>query len=438
MFGKECIQENKYTYLYKGEIPIPPLSMVDDIVCITECGYQSARMNSFLNCKTSTKKLQFGASKCKKMHIGKKHEDFKCHPLYVDNWEEKENKNELGKDIIEDICVGKVCMEEADEEKYLGDIVSKDGRNLKNIKTRVNKGKGIAKRILDILEGIPFGKLYFQVAIILRNSLLVSSVMCNSETWFSVTKSELELLETADLMLLRSILGTPKTVPKELLYLELGILPMRDVIRQRRLNFLHYILNQGSETMLFRVFEKQCKDRNKKDWVSNVLADLEELGLNVTFATIQQTCKVNWKNMVKNIIKEKAFRRLETMKQTHSKAKFLKYQKLEMQDYLMPNDIEKITKEEVQLIFKMRGNITNLKMNMKNQYESFECEVCESEDENQKHVYECKKIWELKNEKKGHLQKYEDIMTGNVKDKIKIARIFKENMKIHEEFKISK
>ena len=152
------------------------------------------------------------------MHIGKNHEEYKCHSIFVDKWEEKEDKVDNGKEIIEDICVGKVEMENSEEEKYLGDVVTKDGKNLKNIQARVNKGRGIVKRILDILEGIPFGKLYFQVAIILRNSLLVSSMLCNSETWFNLTKAELELLETVDVILLRTILGASKGVPKEMIY----------------------------------------------------------------------------------------------------------------------------------------------------------------------------------------------------------------------------
>ena len=143
MFGKECIEENKYTYIYKGEVEIPPLSMVDDIICVSECGFKSVMINSFLSCKTRTKKLQFGSGKCKKMHIGKKHEEYKCHSIFVDNWKEVDGIDEAGNEVIKDICVGKVKMEEAEEEKYLGDTIAKDGRNLKNIQARVNKGKGI-------------------------------------------------------------------------------------------------------------------------------------------------------------------------------------------------------------------------------------------------------------------------------------------------------
>ena len=251
--------------------------MVDDILAISECGFKSTMVNSFLNCKTSTKKLQFGGNKCKKMHIGKQLEDFKCHPIFVGNWKEEDSNDITGEHVVNDIFLGKVEMEDTEEEKYLGDIISKDGRNLKNIKARVNKGKGIVKRILDILDSMPFGKLYFQVAILLRNSLLVSSMLCNSETWFNLTKAELELLESVDLMLLRNLLGTTKSTPKEMLYLELGIIPFREIIKQRKLNFLHYILAQDEDSIMFKVFEKQYQERQNKDRVSSILMDLREL-----------------------------------------------------------------------------------------------------------------------------------------------------------------
>ena len=37
--GKECMEMNKYTYRYKGEVDIPPLSMMDDLISISECGH---------------------------------------------------------------------------------------------------------------------------------------------------------------------------------------------------------------------------------------------------------------------------------------------------------------------------------------------------------------------------------------------------------------
>ena len=73
--------------------------------------------------------------------------------------------------------------------------------------------------------------------------------------------------------------------------------------------------------------------------------------------------KAKWKSMVRNSIVQKTFKRLEEMKETHSKVKNLKYVKLEMQDYLIPNNIENMKKEEVQNIFKIRSKVMDVKMN---------------------------------------------------------------------------
>ena len=430
LIGKESLEKHKYTYLYKDEVEIPPLTMVDDVIFVAECGYKSAMANSYMQSKTNSKKLQFGGEKCKKIHVGKK-EEFKCGAMFVDKWNEIEKKNEKnGKIEVEDICVGKEEMEDKEEECYLGDIISKDGKNIKNIKRRIIKGKGIVQRISNILKDIPFGKLFFQVAKILRNSLLVSSLLCNSEAWFKITKSELELLESVDVILLRSILEAPKATPKEMLYLELGVLPLGENIRERRLNFLHYILNQNSESLMFKVFEKQSTTRNKSDWVNTVCDDMEEVGLNVTFVQIQQMSKRRWKNMVKTYVEKNALGKLNDKKKSHSKVKMLEHPNLEMQSYLVPNRLN-VTKEEIQFIFKMRCKVVNnVKMNQQNNHENHECRICEIENESQEHIYECNERLKLMKTEYAKIPKYEKIMNGSIREKIEVSRIFKELMNV--------
>ena len=69
-FGRECLQEKKLLYFYKGEVEVPPLAMVDDLVCISTCGLDSVKMNAFINSKTNLIKLQFGLSKGHRMYVG--------------------------------------------------------------------------------------------------------------------------------------------------------------------------------------------------------------------------------------------------------------------------------------------------------------------------------------------------------------------------------
>ena len=86
-FGKDCMQKNKFLYQYKYSVGIPPLSMVDDLVLISNCGIDSVLMNGFINSKTNQKKLQYGVEKCHKMHVGSK--NHLCPDLFIDSWEVK-------------------------------------------------------------------------------------------------------------------------------------------------------------------------------------------------------------------------------------------------------------------------------------------------------------------------------------------------------------
>ena len=161
-------------------------------------------INSFKICQTNSKKLMFGVNKCKKLHVGNKEFDFKCQDLMIDKWTEVIVKGEYSEESnYTDVFEGEHMMEQKEEERYLGDLISIDGKNIKNVRARINKGSGIVNRILTMLNGIPFGRQYFKVGIILRNCLLVSSMLFNSEAWYNVTSSELELLESIDLSFLR-------------------------------------------------------------------------------------------------------------------------------------------------------------------------------------------------------------------------------------------
>ena len=126
--SKESIEEKKFLYSHK-QVEIPPLSMIDDLACIAETGTKSVEINSYINSKTSIKKLQYGVDKCYQIHVGGK--EHTMPDLYIDNWELKKMNGEW-----KDTYTGKVLMERRDAEEYFGDIISKDGKNSKNILAR--------------------------------------------------------------------------------------------------------------------------------------------------------------------------------------------------------------------------------------------------------------------------------------------------------------
>jgi hypothetical protein len=81
-------------------------------------------------------------------------------------------------------------------------------------------------------------------------------------------------------------------------------------------------------------------------------------------------------------------------------------------------------REEAQLIFRLRCRVTGIKVNLKGKYDTWECSACGNEEETQQHVIECK---ELNRNKSIEDIKYDKLFNGTVIEKLKIAKMFKEN-----------
>ena len=149
--GKECIEEVKFLYNYKDRIPVPPLAMVDDLIAVSRCGTQTVELNAYLNVKTNLKKLQFGEDKCHKMHVGAPNDI--CPDLFIDTWkvnvihEVDSSQYRLSDEVGESYKIDK-----KENEKYLGDVISCNGKNDKNIQKRKEKGFGIISKFLSILD----------------------------------------------------------------------------------------------------------------------------------------------------------------------------------------------------------------------------------------------------------------------------------------------
>ena len=103
-----------------------------------------------------------------------------------------------------------------------------------------------------------------------------------------------------------------------------------------------------------------------------------------------------------------------------------------MQNYLKPSRV-KINQNEIQTIFKLRSRVIDVKQNFRGKYENLECRSCKSEEESQKHVYEC---WNIKenNENERKMIEYENIFGENSKNQAEIAKNFLAILEIRGKF----
>ena len=316
------------------------MGLVDDLFTISTCGFRTNMMNTFINSKTAMKRLQFGTSKCIKMHIGKSCNQTLCRDLFVGGWK---------RDVVTDPVTGKVSqsehygglekMKEKNEQMYLGDIISTDGKHVKNIQHRKNKALGIINQIKQILESTYFGKHYFEVALVLRSSLFISSLLLNSEAWTNLTDKDIRGLEQSDEILLSKILDSEANSSNTFKYLELGIAPLRFEIMKRKILFLQYILKQDKSSMVYQVFQSTCENPVKNDFVRNCEKYLNSLDLKLSFKEISEMSKFRFTKLVKEKISVAAYNYLIAEKNKQTKIAHIKYSGLEMQEYLMDGDV---------------------------------------------------------------------------------------------------
>ena len=367
-----------------------PLAFVDDLNGIAKCGFDSIALNTFITTQIELKKLRFhvadkkGKSKCVKMHVGKNHEN--CPVLKVHG----------------------TIMPEVTEEKYLGDILSFDGKNSKNIKDRISKGIGIISQILNLLEMISFGPHHFEIAMLLRDSMLVNGTTTNAEIWYNFSDIEIKEFENLDHLFFRKLLEVPRSTPTESFFLELGVLPINVIIKARRVNYLHSILSGNKSGMLYSFFITQWHTPSRGDWTEAVKKDLNDFHIPCSFDFIIKKSKEAFKRLVKVKAKEFAIQNLKTKKETHSKLRNLAYDELKMQNYLTCEETNICQKK---LLFKYRTRMETFGENFRGGNGPVPCPLCHLHLDNEEMSFQCQAIKSVM-EIKGNIQ---DIYQQNIR-----------------------
>ena len=227
------------------------MAMVDDTVLITETGHKGQPKEFIFNVKVAEKKLQFSELKCHTMIIHKAKNINPVSELKVDIWKQTHDK----KDDFHELYDGEHTLKETLQTKYLGCILSNDGTNNAGIKTKVNKSIGTRKVIKTLIKGL--GKYTVERGIIYFKSLLRRSILYATESMLKLKESDVKLIERAEEATLRDLVKTEVSAQHHLLYVELGIIPVRFVIQQRKVMYLKHILVQDENSLLKIVFNAQ-------------------------------------------------------------------------------------------------------------------------------------------------------------------------------------
>ena len=128
--------------------------------------------------------------------------------------------------------------------------------------------------------------------------------------------------------------------------------------------------------------EKQAK---KGDFVDLVKSDLNEMEIKFEDKDIQEMSKRQWKKLINQKIKEKALNYLVAENDKKEKTRHIKFNKLEMSNYLNENKSTSLSK----LIFSIRSGTLDIKCLNKWNYGDNLCVMCELKAETLEHLMIC-------------------------------------------------
>ena len=198
----------------------------------------------------------------------------------------------------------------------------------------------------------------------------------------------------------------------------------------RRILYLHHILHQDPDSMLFKVLNAQIEAPVKGDWVHLVKQDILDLKLDLTIENIATMSKHQLKWLLKSAVKAEAFIYLSDIQSGHSKTKNLQYSGLKLQPYLSSQ--RETTIKQKATLFKLRTRMLNVRDNFKSGKEDVLCKCCQKEIESQIHLLSCEKL--MDNSLVTNLHRYEDLFLEDA-DKVEaIGHILAEKFELFKKY----
>ena len=241
-----------------------------------------------------------------------------------------------------------------------------------NIKEMEKKSIWVSKKILNRLQSLNLKQYYFECGLIFLKIILRSTILYASETYYNLKEKELRALERIEETFLRKLLKTSRGCPISQIYLETGHTPARFEIFRKRCLFLKDILNENSESMIFKFIMVQHKNPTRGDWVSSCFKDLQYLNINLSFEEIQLMKKTEFRKILKTSIEKKALQYL--LEKRGSKGSEIQYSSMKMAEYLSPN-YEQLSINDQRYIFAIRNRMIEIEYNFKKQLPEEKC-IC--------------------------------------------------------------
>ena len=371
----EELQPTGMGYELANELLIVVLLWVDDVLTCAVGDDEQEQILKRIDDFAKRHRLQWGQAKCNVMRVGvhkKPHE--------TKTWK-----------------LGSMPIEETTTYRYLGDIISNDGKNTKNIELRKTKTYATTININSIASTEVLRHIETSVLLELHDKITIPGLLANAESW-SLSKTEHAEIEKIEYQALRNLFDLPLHIPIPALIFTFGTLYTHFRIEKKRLIYLHRILNRENSH-----WTKQALDiliEENIGWAKTMKQTLLSLDLPTELTIIQNKRPNEWKKLVNEKIEIKNKMRLiddchkmvEGQKVKKTKTAHI-VEQLNSDQYtrMLSPDLQNLSKQETKTIIIARFRMLECGVNFKGTM-NIVCQTCKKNDDENHRLNHCKRF----------------------------------------------
>ena len=186
---------------------------------------------------------------------------------------------------MEEWQLGNQVIGNAVSYKYLGDIITSDGKNEKNILSRENKAYALVRKINTTASSDVMYRIETKVILNLYDVYIIPSLLNNAQSWFLTAKEEKQL-DTIGIRVVKRLFNLPFTSPNVSVVYSFGLLYITQIVDKKQFIYLYKLITRAEPHFKHRMLDYQ--KMHNLGWAKRITDKLAEYELETNWDLIKR------------------------------------------------------------------------------------------------------------------------------------------------------